>query len=53
MVGSGLLLSGYAIEQRQFGKDGYEEAVKQIGDIEGSLGLTDLTQFTAPPPPQS
>ena len=41
------------IEHRQFGEDGYEEAVKQIGDIEGSLGLADLAQFTAPPPPQS
>ena len=38
------------IEQQQFGKDGYESAVKQIGDIEGSLGLSDLAQFTAPPP---
>jgi hemerythrin-like domain-containing protein len=41
------------IEQQQFGEDGYEEAVKQIDDIESSLGLTDLAQFTAPPPPQS
>lgn len=39
------------IEKQQFGKDGYEDAVKQIGDIEGSLGLADLAQFTAPPPP--
>jgi len=39
------------IEQQQFGKDGYEDAVTQIGDIEGTLGLTDLAQFTAPPPP--
>lgn len=41
------------IEHQQFGEDGYENAVKQIGDIEGSLGLADLAQFTAPPPPQS
>jgi hemerythrin-like domain-containing protein len=41
------------IEQQQFGKDGYEDAVKQIGDIEGALGLADLAQFTAPPPPRS
>lgn len=27
-------------------------AVKQIGDIEGALGLADLAQFTAPPPPK-
>src|ERR1044072_7751656 len=39
------------IEQQQFGKDGYEDAVKQIGDIEGALGLSDLSQFTAPSPP--
>ena len=39
------------IEQQQFGKDGYEDAVKQIGDIEGALGFGDLSQFTAPPPP--
>ncbi len=39
------------IEKQQFGSDGYEDAVKQIGDIEGSLGLSDLSQFTAPPPP--
>lgn len=39
------------IEQQQFGKDGYEDAVKQIGNIEDTLGLSDLSQFTAPPPP--
>lgn len=39
------------IEQQQFGKDGYEDAVKQISDIEGTLDLSDLAQFTAPPPP--
>jgi hemerythrin-like domain-containing protein len=41
------------IEHRQFGKDGYEDAVKQIGEIESGLGLADLAQFTAPPPPKS
>ena len=40
------------IEKEQFGEDGYEDAVKQIGDIEGALGLSDISQFTAPPPPQ-
>src|SRR5207249_1281789 len=40
------------IEQEQFGKDGFEDAVRQINDIEGSLGLSDLSQFTAPPPPK-
>ncbi len=39
------------IEKQQFGKDGYEDAVKQIGDIETTLGLADLGQFTAPAPP--
>ncbi|MCA1817807.1 MAG: hemerythrin domain-containing protein [Acidobacteria bacterium] len=39
------------IEKGQFGEDGYEDAVKQIGDIEGALGLADISQFTAPPPP--
>jgi hemerythrin-like domain-containing protein len=39
------------IEHRQFGKDGYEDAVKKIADIEASLGLADLGQFTAPAPP--
>jgi len=40
------------IEHEQFGEDGYEAAVKQIADIESSLGLADLAQFTAPPPPK-
>ena len=40
------------IEHQQFGKDGYEDAVKQIGDIEGALGFADLSQFTAPAPPK-
>ena len=40
------------IEQQQFGADGYETAVKQISEIERSLGLFDLSQFTAPPPPK-
>ena len=40
------------IEHEQFGEDGFEDAVKQIGAIEGSLGLTDIAQFTAPPPPK-
>jgi hypothetical protein len=41
------------IEHEQFGEDGYEDAVKQISDIEGGLGLSDITQFTAPPPPKA
>jgi hemerythrin-like domain-containing protein len=41
------------IEKEQFGSDGYEDAVRQIGDIEGALGLADLAQFTAQPPPKA
>ena len=36
------------IEHEQFGEDGFENALKQIADIEQSLGLSDLAQFTAP-----
>jgi hemerythrin-like domain-containing protein len=39
------------IERQQFGHDGFEDAVKQIGDIEGTLGIADIAQFTPPPPP--
>ena len=38
------------IEHEQFGADGFEDAVKQLSAIEGNLGLTDISQFTAPPP---
>jgi hemerythrin-like domain-containing protein len=41
------------IERRTFGEDGYEDAVKQIAEIEQSLGFADLAQFTAPPPPKA
>lgn len=41
------------IEKQQFGNDGFETAVKQMGDIEAALGLSDLSQFTAPAPPSS
>jgi len=41
------------IERQQFGKDGYEDAVAQIGQIEQMLGLADLAQFTAPPSPRT
>ena len=40
------------IEHEQFGEDGFENAVKQIAAIEGSLGLADISQFTAPSPPK-
>jgi hemerythrin-like domain-containing protein len=39
------------IEHEQFGEDGFDDAVKQIGAIENSLGLADIAQFTAPAPP--
>lgn len=41
------------IEHEQFGEDGFEDAVKQISAIETNLGLADIAQFTAPPPPKS
>ena len=39
------------IEHQQFGEDGFENALTQMIEIEKSLGLSDLAQFTAPPPP--
>ena len=36
------------IEKAQFGGDGFDMAVKQIGEIEQALGLAHLAQFTAP-----
>jgi hemerythrin-like domain-containing protein len=41
------------IERRQFGKDGFEDAVVQIGQVEEALGFADLAQFNAPPPPRT
>jgi hemerythrin superfamily protein len=41
------------IERRTFGKDGFEDAVRQIVQIEQSLGFADLAQFTAPAPPKT
>src|ERR1700719_5143502 len=38
------------IERRQFGKDGFEDAVAQIGQGEAALGYADLAGFNAPPP---
>lgn len=40
------------IEKAQFGGDGFENAVKEIANIETALGFADLAQFTAPPPPR-
>lgn len=39
------------IEHEQFGEDGFEDAVKQISQIESSLSLSDISQFTAAAPP--
>jgi len=39
------------IEHQQFGEDGFENAVRQMSEIESELGLADLAQFTAAPPP--
>lgn len=39
------------IEHQQFGADGFNDAVKRMGEIEGSLNLSDLSQFTPPAPP--
>ena len=41
-----------AIERKMFGHDGFEDAEKKISAIETTLGLADLAQFTAPPPPK-
>ena len=40
------------IEQKMFGKDGFEDAVKTIRGIEGTFGFTDIAQFTPPAPPK-
>ncbi len=37
------------IEHQQFGKAGFEDAVKQIAKIEDALGIGDISQFTPPP----
>ncbi len=39
------------IEHQQFGEDGFENAVRQISDIEASLDMSDLARFTASQPP--
>ena len=41
------------IEHRQFGKDGFGEAVKQVAAVEEAFGIGDLAQFTAPAPPRA
>ena len=39
------------IEKKMFGHDGFEDAEKKIAKIEQSLGLADLSLFTAAAPP--
>jgi hemerythrin-like domain-containing protein len=39
------------IEHEQFGEDGFDDAVRQIAEIESSIGVADIAQFTPPPPP--
>jgi hemerythrin-like domain-containing protein len=36
------------IEKEMLGENGFENAVKQIRDVENELGLVDISQFTAP-----
>jgi len=40
------------LEQKMFGKDGFEDAVQRIAAIEQSFGLADLAALTPPPPPK-
>ena len=41
------------IEKQMFGHDGFEDAVRQIGEIEAWMGLSDIAQFTIVPPATS
>lgn len=41
------------LENKMFGKDGFEDAVKRVSVIEKDLGLSDLASLTAPLPPTS
>ena len=40
------------IEHKTFGADGFEEAEHSISQVESSLGLSDIAQFTPAPPPK-
>jgi hemerythrin-like domain-containing protein len=40
------------LEQKMFGKDGFDDAVERIAKIEQAFGLSDLARLTAPPPPK-
>ncbi|HYZ31956.1 MAG TPA: hemerythrin domain-containing protein [Crenalkalicoccus sp.] len=39
------------LEKQRFGRDGFDDAVERITRIERTLGLGDLADYTAPPPP--
>ena len=38
------------IERQQFGKDGFEDAEKQISAIAADVGIANIAQFTPAPP---
>lgn len=40
------------IEHQQFGNEGFDDAVRQISEVERLLGFDDLARFAAPPPPK-
>lgn len=40
------------IEHKQFGKDGFSDAVAQIARIEEAVGIADIAQFTPSAPPK-
>lgn len=40
------------LEHKMFGKDGFEDALERIADIERAFGLSDLAALTVPPPPE-
>ncbi|MDP9036932.1 MAG: hemerythrin domain-containing protein [Myxococcota bacterium] len=41
------------IERATFGKDGFEDAARRMTSIEATLGLSDLSTFTAAAPPRA
>lgn len=40
-------------EKEILGEEGFEHGVARVGEIEAALGLANLAQFTAPPPPKA
>lgn len=40
------------LEHKMFGKDGFEDALKRIAQIEHEVGVSDLARFTAARPPR-